>query len=80
MKHWLLAGSHPKDYITGIDDTITYDGKKAAYLRSNADQPSGFGTLMQTFNANRYRKQTHALHRRREVGGSQRMGWLMDAR
>jgi len=55
MKHWILNGSQPKEYIIGIDDTVSYDGAKAAYLRSKVDVPTGFGTLMQSFKSNRYR-------------------------
>jgi len=54
MKHWFLAGSHPKDYINGIDATVTYEGKKVVHLRCQVDEPGGFGTLMQSFKADRY--------------------------
>jgi hypothetical protein len=54
MKHWILAGSHPKDYVDGIDAAITYEEKKAAHLRCQVDEPGGFGTLMQSFKADHY--------------------------
>src|SRR5215471_2565906 len=54
MKCWFLA-NRPKDYVIGIDDTISNNGMKAAYLRSAVDQPSAFGTMMQTFKSVRYR-------------------------
>ena len=55
MKDWFMSGSHPKDYLNVIDDAVTYEGKKAARLRCKVDEPGGFGTLMQSFKANKYR-------------------------
>ena len=50
---WMLGGSKPHDYETGIDDA-QYNGHRIAYLKAVAEAPSGFGTLMQYFRANRY--------------------------
>jgi len=55
MKIWFIPSSQSKEYSVGLDDNVTYDGKKAAFLRSDVDKPSGFGTLMQNFKSNRYR-------------------------
>lgn len=54
MQDWFMAGSHPKDYTHGIDTVITYEGKKAAHLRCQVDEPGGFGTLMQSFKADNF--------------------------
>lgn len=56
-KNWFAAGSHPKDYEMSLDRKINHDGKASAQLKSVAANPSGFGTLMQTFNADSFRGQ-----------------------
>jgi hypothetical protein len=50
---WYISGSNPHDYQTGIDDA-QFNGHRVAYLRSVVPAPTGFGTLMQDFRANRY--------------------------
>jgi hypothetical protein len=50
---WLLAGSKPADYDTGIDREAVYKALPSAYLKATAD-PDGFGTLMQSFSADPY--------------------------
>lgn len=50
---WILAGSNPQDYEAGIVGA-GHTGS-AAYLKSQIENPEGFGTLMQTFSAERYR-------------------------
>lgn len=55
LKPWFLNGSHPNEYDYGIDDEITYDGKRSAFVRSKVDETNGFGGLMQSFKADRYR-------------------------
>lgn len=52
---WFLAGSHPQDYSVGTTNAVSREGKTSAYLASKAQQPEGFGTLMQTFSAYSYR-------------------------
>ena len=34
MKGWFLAGSHPTDYIVGIDDAVSYKGKKPLIFKA----------------------------------------------
>lgn len=53
---WLLAGSKPADYETGIDPQAAYHDAQSAYLKSKttAAEGDGFGTLMQTFRAEQY--------------------------
>ena len=55
MKGWLKAGSQPRDYAHGIDADEKRNGQRVAFLRSKADKPSGFGTVMQMIAADRYR-------------------------
>lgn len=55
MKSWMKKGSRPDEYETGIDDSITYSGKRSAFIQSIVQQASGFGTLMQSFKADDYR-------------------------
>jgi hypothetical protein len=50
---WYISGSNPRDYETGVDDAH-HNGHGVAYLRSIAQTPKGFATLMQDFRANRY--------------------------
>ncbi len=53
-KGWLLSGSRPADYETGLDPRVVFNNHQSAYLRSvNSDAP-GFGTLMQSISAERY--------------------------
>lgn len=51
---WMLAGDKPADYSVSIDPAA-HGGKKCARLSSVASLPTGFGTLMQMFNASQYR-------------------------
>ena len=51
---WFLAGSHPAHYAAGTD-SVASNGKRSAYLASSATNAQGFGTLMQTANADRFR-------------------------
>jgi hypothetical protein len=55
MKGWLLAGSAPDNYAYGIDDEERFQEKPSGYLRSKEAEVDGFGTLMQTFRAEKYR-------------------------
>lgn len=53
---WFLAGSSPRSYDTGVDQTVTYAGLPSAYLKSkSAVPPQGFGTVMQGLQATDYR-------------------------
>jgi len=50
---WLLAGSKPANYDTGVDREAVYKALPSAYLKATVDQ-EGFGTLMQSFSADPY--------------------------
>jgi hypothetical protein len=52
-KGWLLAGSNPADYETGIDPKTVHDGHPSAYLKA-IHTNQGFGTLMQEIGAENY--------------------------
>src|SRR5665213_1839439 len=51
---WLLAGSKPANYRTGIDTQMLRDGLPSAYLVSTLQDTGGFGTLMQSIQATEY--------------------------
>ena len=54
---WLLAGSKPADYDTGIDPAVKHNNTQSAYLKSKPPLLSDekvFGTLMQNFRATQY--------------------------
>ena len=51
---WLLAGSKPANYDTGVDKTTVNNGQPSAFLRSTVPSTEGFGTLMQMINAADY--------------------------
>jgi hypothetical protein len=51
---WLLAGSKPASYRTGVDAQMVHEGLPSAYLVSAVPEPDGFGTLMQYISADNY--------------------------
>ena len=53
-KGWFLAGSNPRAYDVGIDQTHKVNGKQSAYLKSKAGESKGFGTLMQQFDPKKF--------------------------
>lgn len=52
---WILAGTSPKDYSATSDRSQVHSGAASALLASQVPTPSGFGTLMQTAQADVYR-------------------------
>jgi hypothetical protein len=52
---WIVAGDRRGDYDSGVDKSIIYGGKASAYLKSKVEETKGFGTLMQTVDAEKYR-------------------------
>jgi hypothetical protein len=70
-KGWFKAGSAPKDYAMTTDCDTVHSGKASASLKHIANETSGFGTLMQTFKADRFRGKRLRLSgyvRSKEVG------------
>jgi beta-lactamase regulating signal transducer with metallopeptidase domain len=51
---WILAGSKPANYLTGVDQKSQYQGHPSAYLKAGPSATEGFGTLMQSFSATQY--------------------------
>jgi hypothetical protein len=52
---WLMAGSNPEAFVTGVDAEQTYQGHVSAFLKSKESTVHGFGTLMQSVNAEQYK-------------------------
>lgn len=51
---WILSGSNPENYETGLDSKVTIGGQPSAYLRTTGNAsdfkgPQNFGTLAQSF-------------------------------
>jgi hypothetical protein len=68
---WLLAGSNPRNYETGLDPQASYQGFPSAYLKAKQSAMEGFGTLMQEFGAAQYagkRVRLRASVKAEEVG------------
>ena len=52
---WILTGSNPRDYEVTQDNIETYSGYFSSSLKSVANRPQGYVTLMQTFNSDKYK-------------------------
>lgn len=52
---WFLAGSKPEEFEVGIDADQSYQGHMSAFLKSKRSTVEGFGTLMQSVQAERYK-------------------------
>jgi hypothetical protein len=51
---WHLAGTKPAEYESGVDSEQAHQGHASAFLRSKRPNVDGFGTLMQSTNAEQY--------------------------
>lgn len=51
---WILAGTNPTSYESGLDSQVSYSAHPTAFLKSTAPHIEGFGTLMQEFRADHY--------------------------
>jgi hypothetical protein len=56
LKDWGRGGADPEQYTMGIDPDVRYAGQPAARLCSKSSKPDGFGTYMQQFKADRFRR------------------------
>jgi len=69
---WHMSGSHRTDYEAGLlPRTCAYEGKRLIRLRFRAAEPAGFGTVMQSIDATRYRGRRvrfSAVIRGQEIG------------
>ena len=54
-KSWHKAGSDPDKYEMGLDPKAGLNGSNAATIQSNESRIRGFGTLMQSMTADKYR-------------------------
>lgn len=54
-KGWILAGTSPQDYSATLDHAQIHTGASSALLASQTPTPNGFGTLLQTAQADSYR-------------------------
>lgn len=52
---WMLAGSKPDAYETGVDRETVHDAQPSAFLKDKDGNSEGFGTLMQQIRAVQYR-------------------------
>jgi hypothetical protein len=51
---WYRAGEYRYNYSMFMEAAAGQDGKTAATIKSNVEKTGGFGTLMQSFSANKY--------------------------
>lgn len=56
IKHWLITGTAPDKYKTGIDRTVFHTGTASAFLQSEEEEfvPDEYATIMQQFRAERF--------------------------
>jgi hypothetical protein len=52
---WFMAGSKPQEFEAGVDAAHTYQGQASAFLKSKQSSVDGFGTLMQSIQADQYK-------------------------
>jgi hypothetical protein len=52
---WLLSGSNPSGYESGVDAATKRNGLPSTYLKARTAEVSGFGTLMLDIRAQEYR-------------------------
>lgn len=84
-KHWTIGGSHPQDYDMGVDEAvgcalIRYRHALADPIALGGD--AGFGTLMQTVQADAYRGKRLRLSaqlKAEDVGGAATLWLRVDA-
>ena len=54
VKNWFLTGSNPAEYEIGIEEDAARKGKVAYISSKSSKVKSGFGTIMQTFDADMF--------------------------
>lgn len=56
IKHWLITGTAPDKYKTGIDRTVFHTGTVSAFIQSEEEEfvPDEYATIMQQFRAERF--------------------------
>lgn len=53
-KDWFKAGSTASDYKMGVDESVTFDGNKSAFIEADSAESKSFGTLMQNSSVEDY--------------------------
>jgi hypothetical protein len=54
---WFMSGSKPTDYDANVDPQTVYNNRPSVVMTSKSPEINGFGTLMQSFSAEKYLKQ-----------------------
>lgn len=56
IKHWIITGTAPDKYKTGIDRTVFHTGTASEFIRSETEDftPDEYATIMQQFRAERF--------------------------
>lgn len=56
IKHWLITGTAPDKYKTGIDRIVFHTGTASAFIQSEEEEfaPDEYATIMQQFRAERF--------------------------
>lgn len=56
IKHWLITGTAPDKYKTGIDRTVFHTGTASAFIQSEEEEfvQDEYATIMQQFRAERF--------------------------
>ena len=56
IKHWIITGTAPDKYKTGIDRTVFHTGTAAAFIQSEEEEftPDEYATIMQQFRAEKF--------------------------
>ncbi|WCN37719.1 helix-turn-helix domain-containing protein [Aneurinibacillus uraniidurans] len=52
---WMISGSHPSEYETGIDYQNVHQGRASGYIKAGRKEADGFVTMMQMFRADKYK-------------------------
>jgi hypothetical protein len=52
---WFASGSSPGDYEVRLDRVERHSGEASGSIVCRSEKPTGFGTLMQVFKADKYR-------------------------
>ena len=56
IKHWIITGTAPDKYKTGIDRTVFHTGTASAFIQSETEDftPDEYATIMQQFRAEKF--------------------------
>jgi hypothetical protein len=74
---WFISGTTPDEFTLGIDPRDAQHGEQSGYIASVVDSVTGFGTLMQTCNGERFRGQRVVLTAYIQTYAPENTGTLM---